>query len=231
MKDRRDHVASQQFRLRHTHFAMAENAVVEAYPNNPEVRAGGLKLALRALGWEIETNQSGSIIELSLVRQRAAEEPLFAALGPFVDAGGFIEFTNEECDRWRYFFDGTNAHRQEGRVVYGDAPEGPQSVPPDRLSEVAPEPREWLRQAGSLGPDEEPPYGSPTLRQKARFAEEAVSVYAVRTGLDLDADGRETAVKDLLTDLMHFCDQEDLDFEDLLSGAQGFYDEEINGED
>lgn len=37
----------------------------------------------------------------------------------------------------------------------------------------------------------------------------------------------DTDVKDLLTDILHYCDAYNIDFESLLSGAVGMHDDEV----
>ena len=82
----------------------------------------------------------------------------------------------------------------------------------------------WKHQAGTLGPDD----GQHTLRQKAAGAWAAVKIYARLAGLEGE---NETAVKDLLTDLRHFCDQEGYNFEELNEGAERFYVNEVDGKE
>jgi len=90
--------------------------------------------------------------------------------------------------------------------------------------------REWKRQAGALGPDEEPGYGPPTLRQKAAFADAALGPYAEVTGLGYPEPEMSEAITDLLSDLRHLCDREGLDFATLDDRAQRHYEDEIDGE-
>jgi hypothetical protein len=43
------------------------------------------------------------------------------------------------------------------------------------------------------------------------------------------ADGAETSLADLIADIMHFCKQKDLDFDDLLRRANGYFAAEVQG--
>jgi hypothetical protein len=66
----------------------------------------------------------------------------------------------------------------------------------------------------------------PTTKDCAGYALHAVEAFASKTGLEIETDGLETAVSDLLADLMHLCDKEDLDFETCVARAEGHYHEE-----
>ncbi len=73
----------------------------------------------------------------------------------------------------------------------------------------------WKRQAGSASPDYEG-HGA-TLRERAKFADEALDAYS--HGTLEQADLREWTL-DLLADLMHLCDREDWDFRTLMNEAR-----------
>ena len=62
--------------------------------------------------------------------------------------------------------------------------------------------------------------------ERAEWALVAVEAFASETGLDTDedADGLDTAIGDLLGDLMHLCDVEEIDFGRVLDTAQHHYD-------
>ena len=214
-------------------------SAAEANPsrvNHPDLstlrHAGELKLALGSYGLYPEEATDGSLLNLRYRegRDEAVIHEALMAIGPFVKTGRSVVFANETGDIFRYYYDGTKAHHQvEGRLVFDPAAEAPMSLPPpDRLSEVAPEPRPWLTQAGTQAPDE--PMGSGmTLRRHAEFGDAALHPYATRTGLTLP-DEYEEAVKDSLGDIMHVCDREGLDFEEMLASAQARYSEEIDGD-
>ena len=86
----------------------------------------------------------------------------------------------------------------------------------------------WKHKAGKQNPEEIYCQGVPTLRRSSVLAEEALRLYAKRTGLSYGGDS-EAAASDLLTDLMHLCDREGLTFEDLLSDARNNHTHEIDG--
>ena len=62
---------------------------------------------------------------------------------------------------------------------------------------------------------------------RAEFAGLAVKAYAKRTGV-LDEEP-ETAISDLLGDLMHLCDALDLSFDGLVESGRYHYDCEVEG--
>lgn len=68
-----------------------------------------------------------------------------------------------------------------------------------------------------------------TNTDRAEWAKSALDVFAGETGLDADveADGYYTAVKDLLGDLMHFCNQNEIDFDAALAGAETHFTAEL----
>ncbi len=63
--------------------------------------------------------------------------------------------------------------------------------------------------------------------ERAGWAHEAVKTFQKETGLS-DVDGLDTAVGDLLGDLMHLCDRESLDFSELLEKGQHYYESETS---
>lgn len=90
--------------------------------------------------------------------------------------------------------------------------------------------RRWKHKGGSQDPGKVYLAGVPTLRQSARYGEEALRLYAGRAGiLNFDGD-TEAALSDLLTDLRHFCDREGLDYERYAARARNNYVRETDGE-
>ncbi len=65
---------------------------------------------------------------------------------------------------------------------------------------------------------------------RARWAVAALETFARSTGLDLEEDGKETAIMDLLADLMHLSDIEGMNFDVLIERARGHYINEVVGQ-
>lgn len=65
----------------------------------------------------------------------------------------------------------------------------------------------------------------PTSYDRASWALKAIETFADQTGLDIDPDGDgiETAMGDLLGDLMHLCKELDIDFYDMLHKGEGYF--------
>ena len=70
----------------------------------------------------------------------------------------------------------------------------------------------------------EGPMRDVTNGDRADWASSAVQVFAVKTGVD--QEDVYIQVKDLLTDLLHFCDREGIVFKDVVRAAKGMYEEE-----
>ena len=65
-------------------------------------------------------------------------------------------------------------------------------------------------------------------RKRANWAQEAMeAVPAFSRMMDPAEGGPYTATKDLLCDLMHFCDREGIDFDEVLDAAKNLYDGEV----
>ncbi len=64
-----------------------------------------------------------------------------------------------------------------------------------------------------------------TNKDRAKWAMAAVQTFADVTGLDTasEADGLETTITDLLADLMHLCDANGLQLQELLERANRHY--------
>ncbi len=64
--------------------------------------------------------------------------------------------------------------------------------------------------------------------KRATWAQEAMeAVPAFSEMLAPEEGGPYTAVKDLLCDLMHFCDREGLEFDEALDAARDLYEGEV----
>lgn len=55
----------------------------------------------------------------------------------------------------------------------------------------------------------------------------AMEDYADRLGVEIEDEGLDTVVSDFLTDLMHLCDAEDIEWGDMLRRARDHYTEEV----
>ena len=68
--------------------------------------------------------------------------------------------------------------------------------------------------------------------QRAAWAEEAiVSVKAFAERLTSEEGGPYEAVKDLICDLMHYCDREKVDFGGALAGAELYHEGEVTDDE
>jgi hypothetical protein len=71
----------------------------------------------------------------------------------------------------------------------------------------------------------------PTNEDRANWADESIQLFARNTGLDDSGDDDETAFKDLLADMRHWCAQRGIDFDDLAEGSREVYGEEVAEEE
>lgn len=71
-----------------------------------------------------------------------------------------------------------------------------------------------------------------TNQDRCKWAMAAVQTFAGVTGLDTapEADGLQTAIVDLLADLMHLCDANGLQLHELMPSAERHYAAERWGE-
>lgn len=74
-------------------------------------------------------------------------------------------------------------------------------------------------------------FTEPTNDDRAYWAQVALKSFARETRMDTAGEDDETILGDLLTDLMHFCDRHDIDFQRKLIGATVNYEEEKADED
>jgi len=71
------------------------------------------------LGFDFEVNDKGDIIELNFNGKTGAEELFMEAIGPYVEAGSYIEWKGEdEYDHYKYEFDGKEMTKRLGTVSY-----------------------------------------------------------------------------------------------------------------
>jgi len=74
-----------------------------------------------------------------------------------------------------------------------------------------------------------PPDPDNQNEDRSKWAQAAIQTFVDITGLDTEADGFDTTLSDLLADIAHFCDRNDLSFHDLLDRAQRHYQAETDG--
>lgn len=72
---------------------------------------------------------------------------------------------------------------------------------------------------------------SVTNNDRAEWARAAVDVFAEKTGLDKSGDDLDTMIGDLIADIMHLCERDGLDFEQVLHRGKMYFEEERNDED
>lgn len=65
---------------------------------------------------------------------------------------------------------------------------------------------------------------------RAEYANRAVTAFAHATNTDVGGEPNETILGDLLTNLMHWCDRQGIDFDAKLLGARVNYDAETSSE-
>jgi hypothetical protein len=70
----------------------------------------------------------------------------------------------------------------------------------------------------------------PINTARKEWAEVALKAFAETVGGSLDDDEVEALVKDLLTDLAHFCDQRGLSFYDIVEDAGRYHRDEVREE-
>lgn len=71
-----------------------------------------------------------------------------------------------------------------------------------------------------------------TNSERADWARSALGKFSEVTGLvrSGDAENLELVIKDFLCDLMHLCEQTDIDLESLVADAEAVYREEVDNE-
>jgi 8-oxo-dGTP pyrophosphatase MutT (NUDIX family) len=74
-----------------------------------------------------------------------------------------------------------------------------------------------------------PPDPERQNNDRAAWAEVALRAFAEETGLKPEADEWETVVGDLLADIAHFCDRNDLDFLEIVNRSRRHYSAETSG--
>lgn len=68
-------------------------------------------------------------------------------------------------------------------------------------------------------------------KRRAKWADESIQLYAANTGLDTSGDEEETAFKDLLADMRHWCAARNIDFDWLAENSREVFEEEVAEEE
>lgn len=90
------------------------------------LRSLDMKDILNAWGHNPRYDEQGNVTAVYWVWEGEDEELftlLYTAIAPFVRAGSVQESRDDYGNIWRWYFNGTRAVRQTGRVVYEDDPE------------------------------------------------------------------------------------------------------------
>ena len=69
----------------------------------------------------------------------------------------------------------------------------------------------------------------PTNEDRAEWA--LLAVESFRHVVNMGGEDLDTVISDLLADLRHLADSEDLDFEEMLQWAYAHYEAEVNGDE
>lgn len=75
-----------------------------------------------------------------------------------------------------------------------------------------------------------PPDPDGQNNDRGEWADRALRTFAEVTGMDMAGEDDETILGDLLADLMHWCDRNAVDFDDMLERARMNYAEETRDE-
>lgn len=70
----------------------------------------------------------------------------------------------------------------------------------------------------------------PTNEDRAGWAQVAVDAFAAETNMDAAGEDMQTVMGDLLADLMHLCQQNDIDFERILATGKMHFEAELEEE-
>lgn len=74
---------------------------------------------LEQLGFDVETNDNGDIINLQYDGKTGAEEHFMKVIAPYVEPGSYIEWKGEEeYDHYKFEFDGKKMEHKQGMVSY-----------------------------------------------------------------------------------------------------------------
>lgn len=74
---------------------------------------------IEQLGFDIETNDKGDIINLMYDNKTGAEEYFMESIAPYVEPGSYIEWQGEGAyDYYKYEFNGKTMEIKRGTIVY-----------------------------------------------------------------------------------------------------------------
>lgn len=72
---------------------------------------------------------------------------------------------------------------------------------------------------------------TPTNHERAEWAHASIQLFAENTGLDTSGDDEETAFRDLMCNLRHWCAERDIDFDDVVESSREVFEEEVAEEE
>lgn len=70
-------------------------------------------------------------------------------------------------------------------------------------------------------------YNDPTNEDRAGWAQCALDAFAHTTSMDTAGEDDKTVLSDLLVDLMHWCDLNEVAFDEVLANAADTYAQEV----
>lgn len=80
-----------------------------------------LEEAIELFCWRPVLDSAGNIIDIEQACDKICDsETLFAGLGPWVEAGGYIEMRGDDGDIWRWVFDGAECRKVIPRIIWDD---------------------------------------------------------------------------------------------------------------
>lgn len=99
------------FSIKEENKAAALKAVKEvdyqSWSRGDHSKAKTLDEAMSCLRWPIVEDDDGNVIDINFDGEKFGDdELLFKALGPYVEAGCYIQMSGEDNSMWRWAFDG-----------------------------------------------------------------------------------------------------------------------------
>jgi hypothetical protein len=85
-------------------------------------KAKDLEELITSWRWTVYHDKSnGDIDEICFDGEKYGDEEwLFEALGPYVEAGSYINMQGEDGCQWRFYFDGSEMRMQDGITIFRD---------------------------------------------------------------------------------------------------------------